>query len=162
MNMSYLNLFVNAESKSTKRNKTNSGTAPSTPDMNEEIKFSSNLRKFSFIELKDVTRNFRTDSILGEGGFGCVFKGWLNQNAITGAKAGMGIPVAVKTLNHDGLQGHREWLVCDLINPNYVSLHASYLFSLLFLTAKCYHLHLLVHLIRLRETSVLCFITMAG
>jgi len=27
-------------------------------------------------------------------------------------KPGTGLTVAVKTLNHDGLQGHKEWLVC--------------------------------------------------
>lgn len=79
--------------------------------MNEEMNISSNLRRFTFNELKEVTRNFRAESILGRGGFGCVFKGWFSQNMMSHAKPGMGIPVAVKTLNHDGLQGHKEWLV---------------------------------------------------
>jgi hypothetical protein len=29
-------------------------------------------------------------------------------------KPGTGLTVAVKTLNHDGLQGHKEWLVWSL------------------------------------------------
>jgi hypothetical protein len=30
-------------------------------------------------------------------------------------KPGTGLSVAVKTLNHDGLQGHKEWMVWCLI-----------------------------------------------
>ncbi|KAF9684192.1 hypothetical protein SADUNF_Sadunf04G0092400 [Salix dunnii] len=82
----------------------------STPNIGEELKVSSQLRKFSFIELKSATRNFRPESILGEGGFGCVFKGWINENGTAPVKLGTGLSVAVKTLNHDGLQGHKEWL----------------------------------------------------
>ncbi|GKA02337.1 protein kinase superfamily protein, partial [Tanacetum coccineum] len=38
-----------------------------------------------------------------------------------------GLTVAIKTLNHDGLQGHKEWLakvsyLGDLIHPNLVKL----------------------------------------
>lgn len=68
------------------------------------------LLKFSFQELKAATGNFRPDSILGEGGFGYVFKGWIEENGTAPAKPGSGIPVAVKNLKPDGLQGHREWV----------------------------------------------------
>ncbi|KAJ6364962.1 hypothetical protein OIU76_029860 [Salix suchowensis] len=85
-------------------------SASSTPNIGEELKVSSQLRKFSFNELKSATRNFRPESILGEGGFGCVFKGWINENGTAPVKLGTGLSVAVKTLNHDGLQGHKEWL----------------------------------------------------
>ncbi|CAN1172953.1 Serine/threonine-protein kinase BIK1, partial [Linum perenne] len=34
-------------------------------------------RSFTFGDLKAATRNFRSDSLIGEGGFGCVFKGWV-------------------------------------------------------------------------------------
>lgn len=86
-------------------------TTPSTPNRREELRISSQLRKFSYNELKSATRNFRPESLLGEGGFGCVYKGWINENGTSPVKPGMGLPVAVKTLNHDGLQGHKEWLV---------------------------------------------------
>lgn len=62
--------------------------------------------------MKLATRNFRPESLLGEGGFGCVFKGWIEENGTAPVKPGTGLTVAVKTLNHDGLQGHKEWLVC--------------------------------------------------
>lgn len=88
-------------------------TASSTPKFSEELKIASELRKFTFNDLKVATRNFRPESLLGEGGFGCVFKGWIEENGTAPVKPGTGLTVAVKTLNHDGLQGHKEWLVCS-------------------------------------------------
>ncbi|XP_030954211.1 serine/threonine-protein kinase PBL34-like [Quercus robur] len=102
-------------------------STPSTPNLVEELKVASQLRKFSFNELKSSTRSFRPESLLGEGGFGCVFKGWINENGTAPVKPGTGVAVAVKTLNHDGLQGHKEWLaevnyLGDLLHPNLVKL----------------------------------------
>ncbi|KAL9672850.1 hypothetical protein QQ045_029103 [Rhodiola kirilowii] len=59
---------------------------------------SSNLRIFSFLELKSATKNFRAEGLLGEGGFGGVYKGWIN-----------GTVVAVKKLNAESSQGFEEW-----------------------------------------------------
>ncbi|KAK8652472.1 hypothetical protein V6N13_126504 [Hibiscus sabdariffa] len=106
---------------------TNAESTPSTSNLSEELKVASRLRKFSFNELKLATRSFRPESLLGEGGFGCVFKGWINENGTAPVKPGAGLPVAVKTLNHDGLQGHREWLaevnyLGDLLHTNLVKL----------------------------------------
>ncbi|KAF9604259.1 hypothetical protein IFM89_004965 [Coptis chinensis] len=105
----------------------NAESNPSTPKMGEELKIASQLRKFTNNELKSATRNFRPDTMLGEGGFGCVFKGWIEENGTAAAKPGTGLTVAVKTLNHDGLQGHKEWLaevnfLGDLLHPNLVKL----------------------------------------
>ncbi|XP_024993598.1 probable serine/threonine-protein kinase PIX7 isoform X1 [Cynara cardunculus var. scolymus] len=99
----------------------------STQKLEEELKVASRLRKFAFNDLKMATRNFRPESLLGEGGFGCVFKGWIEENGTAPVKPGTGLTVAVKTLNHDGLQGHKEWLaevnyLGDLIHPNLVKL----------------------------------------
>ncbi|XP_022144967.1 probable serine/threonine-protein kinase PIX7 [Momordica charantia] len=90
-------------------------------------KASSKLLQFSFHELKAATGNFRPDSILGEGGFGFVFKGWIEENGTAPAKPGSGITVAVKSLKLDGLQGHREWVaevafLGQLHHPNLVKL----------------------------------------
>ncbi|XP_058105244.1 serine/threonine-protein kinase PBL34-like isoform X2 [Magnolia sinica] len=105
----------------------NAESNPPTPKVSEELKVASQLRKFTFNELKSATRNFRPESLLGEGGFGCVFKGWIEENGTAPVKPGTGLTVAVKTLNHDGLQGHKEWLaevnfLGDLLHPNLVKL----------------------------------------
>ncbi|VFQ66713.1 unnamed protein product [Cuscuta campestris] len=102
-------------------------SSSSTAKLEEELKISSRLRKFTFNDLKLATRNFRPESLLGEGGFGCVFKGWIEENGTAPVKPGTGLTVAVKTLNHDGLQGHKEWLaevnfLGDLIHANLVKL----------------------------------------
>ncbi|XVF86002.1 hypothetical protein PTKIN_Ptkin17bG0165900 [Pterospermum kingtungense] len=105
----------------------NAESSSSTSKLEEELKVASRLRKFTFIDLKLATRNFRPESLLGEGGFGCVFKGWIEENGTAPVKPGTGLTVAVKTLNHDGLQGHKEWLaevsfLGDLVHPNLVKL----------------------------------------
>ncbi|KAI5078552.1 hypothetical protein GOP47_0006223 [Adiantum capillus-veneris] len=70
----------------------------------------NNLKAFPFNVLKTATRNFRPDSVLGEGGFGCVFKGWIDEQGYTASRPGTGLVIAVKKLNLEGLQGHKEWL----------------------------------------------------
>ncbi|CAN1148698.1 Probable serine/threonine-protein kinase PBL10 [Linum perenne] len=97
-----------------------SGTVlPCTPIRRTEgeILQSSNLKSFTFGDLKAATRNFRPDSLIGEGGFGCVFKGWV----------GTGLVIAVKRLNQESFQGHHEWLaeinyLGQLDHPNLVKL----------------------------------------
>ena len=76
-----------------------------------EILQSSNLKSFALTELQAATRNFRVDSVLGEGDFGSVFKGWIDEHSPSAAKPGKGIVVAVKRLNRDGLKGRNELLV---------------------------------------------------
>ncbi|CAL9083711.1 unnamed protein product [Musa acuminata var. zebrina] len=105
----------------------NAESSSSASKVGEDLKVASQLRKFAFNELKSATRNFRPESLLGEGGFGCVFKGWIEENGTAPVRPGTGLTVAVKTLNHDGLQGHREWLaevnyLGELQNPNLVKL----------------------------------------
>ena len=89
---------------------------------------------FTLYELETITKSFRSDYILGEGGFGTVYKGYIDENVRVGLKS---IPVAVKVLNREGLQGHREWLVClclmciDLAQPNLFLLHLTLMSFLL-------------------------------
>lgn len=104
-----------------------STSIPLTPRSEGEILQSSNLKSFSFSELKSSTRNFRPDSVLGEGGFGSVFKGWIDEHSLAATRPGIGMVVAVKKLNQDGFQGHREWLaeinyLGQLQHPNLVKL----------------------------------------
>ncbi|CAI7894352.1 unnamed protein product [Closterium sp. NIES-53] len=65
----------------------------------------SALAVFSYNDLRAATEGFRSDNRLGEGGFGIVYKGWVCMRP--GARPE---EVAVKVLNHEGLQGHKEWL----------------------------------------------------
>ncbi|MBA0788385.1 hypothetical protein Gotri_024986 [Gossypium trilobum] len=67
----------------------------------------SNLHVFTFAELRLITHNFARCNLLGEGGFGPVYKGFIDDKLRPGLKAQ---PVAVKALDLDGLQGHKEWL----------------------------------------------------
>lgn len=107
--------------------KVSSVSVPPTPRSEGEILQASNLKSFLFSELKTATRNFRPDSVIGEGGFGCVFKGWIDEHTFTPAKPGTGMVIAVKRLNQEGLQGHKEWLteinyLGQLYHPNLVKL----------------------------------------
>ncbi|CAN6882717.1 BnaC05g50570D [Brassica napus] len=77
----------------------------------------SHLKQFTFLDLKLAIRNFRPESLLREGGFGCVFKGWVEENGTAPVKPGTGLTVAVKTLNLDSLQGHKEWLTSSFEIP---------------------------------------------
>ncbi|KAF7850927.1 hypothetical protein BT93_L4842 [Corymbia citriodora subsp. variegata] len=58
-------------------------------------------RSFTFRELATATRNFKEVNLIGEGGFGKVYKGRLETGEV----------VAIKQLNHDGLQGFQEFIV---------------------------------------------------
>ncbi|KAL3624334.1 putative serine/threonine-protein kinase pix13 [Castilleja foliolosa] len=77
-----------------------------------------NLRVFSLSELRAATRNFKSDTVLGEGGFGKVYKGWLDDRSSA---------IAVKRLNSESMQGFEEWqsevnFLGRLSHPNLVKL----------------------------------------
>ncbi|XP_028776699.1 probable serine/threonine-protein kinase PIX13 [Neltuma alba] len=85
------------------------------------------LKVFSFGDLKAATKNFKSDSLLGEGGFGKVYKGWLDEKTLSPAKAGFGMMVAIKKLNPESMQGFQEWksevnFLGSLSHPNLVKL----------------------------------------
>jgi hypothetical protein len=68
----------------------------------------SNLHVFTLQELKVITQNLSKSNYLGEGGFGPVYKGFIDDKLRPCLEAQ---PVAVKVLDLNGKQGHREWLV---------------------------------------------------
>ncbi|CAL5069394.1 unnamed protein product [Urochloa decumbens] len=86
-----------------------------------------NLRVFTFGELRSATRNFRPDTVLGEGGFGRVYKGWVDEKTMNPTRSGIGMVVAVKKLNPESVQGLQEWqsevnFLGRLSHPNLVRL----------------------------------------
>lgn len=66
----------------------------------------SNLKEFTCSELKAATKNFSLSLMLGEGGFGGVYRGVIKSTEDPHKK----IDVAVKQLSRRGLQGHKEWV----------------------------------------------------
>ncbi|XP_022143777.1 probable serine/threonine-protein kinase PBL19 [Momordica charantia] len=66
----------------------------------------SNLRVFTVSDLRSATKNFSRTFLVGEGGFGCVYKGLIKSAEDPSTK----IEVAVKQLSKRGLQGHKEWV----------------------------------------------------
>ncbi|KAK6152118.1 hypothetical protein DH2020_014753 [Rehmannia glutinosa] len=79
---------------------------------------------FTHEEMKLATKHFRPDQVLGEGGFGIVYKGVIDDNVRPGYKT---TKVAIKELDPEGLQGDREWLaevnyLGQLRHPNLVKL----------------------------------------
>ncbi|KAG8074549.1 hypothetical protein GUJ93_ZPchr0006g45804 [Zizania palustris] len=92
-----------------------------------QILESPNLRIFSFAELKSATKNFRTDTVLGEGGFGKVYKGWVDDKTMNPSKSSTGVVVAVKKLNPESVQGMEQWqsevnFLGRISHPNLVKL----------------------------------------
>ncbi|XP_010558586.1 PREDICTED: receptor-like kinase LIP1 isoform X2 [Tarenaya hassleriana] len=79
----------------------------------------TNVKTFTFRELATATRNFRQECLLGEGGFGRVYKGTLQST---------GQVVAVKQLDRHGfLDGNKEFqaevsTISLLEHPNLVKL----------------------------------------
>ncbi|XP_074585783.1 serine/threonine-protein kinase RIPK-like [Curcuma longa] len=67
----------------------------------------SDLHVFSIAELKAATGSFSAANFLGSGGFGPVYRGLVDGDVRRGLRRQ---EVAVKLLDLDGLQGHREWL----------------------------------------------------
>lgn len=94
---------------------TSSTLSPRVDDDNQstdgQILETSNLRVFSFADMKSATKNFKSDQILGEGGFGRVFKGWVDEKTLQPSRASTGMMVAVKKLNPESMQGFQEWQV---------------------------------------------------
>uniref|UniRef100_A0A5B7C0P8 non-specific serine/threonine protein kinase n=1 Tax=Davidia involucrata TaxID=16924 RepID=A0A5B7C0P8_DAVIN len=97
---------INIDSGSTSAG-SGSGSGSEVPGSGQII--TPNLKMFTFVALKSATRNFRPDTVLGEGGFGRVFKGWIDEKTFAPSKVGVGMAVAVKKSNPDSSQGIKEW-----------------------------------------------------
>lgn len=62
----------------------------------------NDLRVFTFAELKSATRGFNRALMIGEGGFGCVYRGVVSLPGSDDSNSN--VDVAVKQLNRNGFQ----------------------------------------------------------
>ena len=63
--------------------------------------------------MNSVTQYFSSRNFLGAGGFGPVYKGFLPNKLRPGLEAQH---VAVKYLDQEGNQGHKEWMVSEIFH----------------------------------------------
>ncbi|KAK1432457.1 hypothetical protein QVD17_09354 [Tagetes erecta] len=92
-----------------------------------EVLPAADLKVYTYSDLKACTRNFKSDMVLGVGGFGTVYKGWVDEKTMLPSKNGTGFMVAIKKLNHESVQGFQEWqsevnFLGRLSHPNLVKL----------------------------------------
>ncbi|KAL6282094.1 hypothetical protein ACE6H2_013023 [Prunus campanulata] len=99
-----------------------SGSSSQCRNLHKEILKTGHAKKsaqlFTYQELAAATDNFNPDSLVGEGGFGKVYKGHIDSIKKV---------VAVKQLDREGLQGGREFcsevIMLSLVqHPNLVNL----------------------------------------
>ncbi|XP_038695365.1 L-type lectin-domain containing receptor kinase IX.1-like [Tripterygium wilfordii] len=93
-------------------------TTMNMTSFNEDLEREAGPRRFSYKDLASATKNFSSERKLGEGGFGAVYKGYLND---------LSIPVAVKKISRGSKQGKREYIteirvISRLRHPNLVQL----------------------------------------
>ncbi|KAJ8751466.1 hypothetical protein K2173_016681 [Erythroxylum novogranatense] len=89
------------------------------------INTNSNLRAFTLAQLKAATYNFRPDMVLGRGGFGKVYRGWMKEKVPS--KGIRKTAIAIKKLSLTSMQGYQEWMaeityLGRLSHPNLVKL----------------------------------------
>ncbi|KAL5733473.1 hypothetical protein ACOSQ2_033165 [Xanthoceras sorbifolium] len=82
------------------------------------VQILKNVHAFSYNELKTATNGFRSSNKIGEGGFGSVYKGRLQDGTV----------VAVKVLSVESKQGEKEFMseiasMANICHPNLVKLH---------------------------------------
>ncbi|THU59258.1 hypothetical protein C4D60_Mb07t00240 [Musa balbisiana] len=110
---------------------------PSNPEEVEDLRRDSAanpLVAFSFSEIKLITENFRKSYLLGVGGFGSVYRGFITQHPEEGLQP---LQVAVKVHDADnGSQGHREWLVLNSIHTSHNDVYSFGVVLLELLTGK--------------------------
>ncbi|KAF9593181.1 hypothetical protein IFM89_020477, partial [Coptis chinensis] len=69
----------------------------------------SNLKRFSYNQLENATKNFHPKLLLGNGN-GPVFKGWINEHTLDATEPEAGIAIVVIRLLQEGYLDDKAWL----------------------------------------------------
>ncbi|CAL1391787.1 unnamed protein product [Linum trigynum] len=89
---------------------------------------SPSLKVFTFSDIKSATGNFGPGVLLGGGGSGEIYRGWVDETTLAPCTPGTGVAVAIKKLiNKKSMQGVKEWqsklnFLGRLSHPNLVKL----------------------------------------
>jgi len=70
-------------------------------EMDDEFEMGAGPRRFTYNQLSQATRGFSDEEKLGEGGFGSVYRGYLQDQ---------GLHVAIKKVSKTSKQGRREYV----------------------------------------------------
>lgn len=70
-------------------------------DMDDEFEKGTGPRRFTYSQLSRATRGFSDEEKLGEGGFGSVYRGYLQDQ---------GLHVAIKRVSKTSKQGRKEYI----------------------------------------------------
>lgn len=84
-----------------KRRKIRKGITQNENLINADFERGTGPKRFSYGDLVLATNNFSSERKLGEGGFGCVYKGYLFD---------LDMSVAVKKISRDSRQGEKEYI----------------------------------------------------
>ncbi|CAN0924259.1 Probable serine/threonine-protein kinase PIX13 [Linum grandiflorum] len=109
-------------------NSTNGYVVETAASDGKEVLGDGAVKVFKLAELKSATRNFRPDTVLGEGISSVVFQGWVDGVTLAPCKAGSGIPIAVKRIiDLDTSRAPHEWqaevkFLGAISHPNVVKL----------------------------------------
>lgn len=70
------------------------------------------MKKIEYEEIRKATRNFHIHKgIVTTNLYAAVYKGWIHEEDLTAMKPGCGTAVAVKIMNLEGFQQHKECVV---------------------------------------------------
>ncbi|CAH8286468.1 unnamed protein product [Eruca vesicaria subsp. sativa] len=92
-----------------------------------QILESTNVKLYSFLDLKTATMNFKPDLLLGQGGFGEIYKGWIHAKTLAPSIADSGMTVAIRRLNSEYVHDLEDWqtvvnFLGKLSHPNLLKL----------------------------------------
>lgn len=84
-----------------KQRKEKAGKTENMTSINKDLERGAGPRRFSYKDLASATNNFLNERKLGEGGFGAVYKGYLND---------LDMMVVVKKFSGASKQGKKEFI----------------------------------------------------